>query len=196
MAPVAAVTTAAVWVCLWVSTPMTSSAESASMCIALAPCPETTWSVPVRDEARQDCDGTRPLASGGQAPPSGQQLRLGRRRQPRVDKSSAGHPTGSVILRVTPAATSSSPGSSPNRWAVSQSFSPSFHQTLLNPTRPHWPESPPNPGPRRSLDSSLFVRFHPRGGVAVNIASAPVKGPQGGQQRSGHMYRNERTPGP
>ena len=49
---------------------------------------------------------------------------------------------------------------------------------------------------RRSLDSSLFVRFHPRGGVAVNIASAPVKGPQGGQQRSGHMSRNERTPGP
>src|SRR5918994_6409149 len=40
MAPVAAVTTAAVWVCLWVSTPMTRSAESASMCIALAPCPD------------------------------------------------------------------------------------------------------------------------------------------------------------
>jgi hypothetical protein len=50
--------------------------------------------VPVRDEARQDCDGTRPLSSGGQAPPSGQQLRPGRRRQLRADKSSAGHPSG------------------------------------------------------------------------------------------------------
>jgi hypothetical protein len=95
-----------------------------------------TWSVPVRDEARQDCDGTRPLASGGQAPPSGQQLRPGRRRQPRVDKSSARHPSGSVILRVTPTATSSSPGSSPNRWAVSQPFSRTFHQAYLQPTRP------------------------------------------------------------
>jgi hypothetical protein len=34
----------------------------------------------------------------------------------------------SVILRVTPVATSSSPASSPNRWAVSQSFSWSFRQ--------------------------------------------------------------------
>jgi hypothetical protein len=38
--PVAVATTAAVWVCLWVSTPMTSSTSSASMCIALAPCPD------------------------------------------------------------------------------------------------------------------------------------------------------------
>jgi hypothetical protein len=35
-APVAAVTTAAVWV----STPMTTSTSSASMCIALTPCPD------------------------------------------------------------------------------------------------------------------------------------------------------------
>jgi hypothetical protein len=41
----------------------------------------------------KDCDGTRPLSSGGQAPPSGQQLRLGRRRQLRADKSSAGQLT-------------------------------------------------------------------------------------------------------
>jgi hypothetical protein len=145
MAPVAAVTTAALWVCLWVSTPMTTSAESASMGIAVAPCPEDDVVGAGPDEARQDGDGTRPLASGGQAPPSGQQLRLGRRRQPRVDKSSAGHPTGSVILRVTPAATSSSPGSSPNRWAVSQSFSWSFHQALVSPTEAQWLDDPTDP---------------------------------------------------
>jgi hypothetical protein len=40
VAPVATTTTEAVWVCLWVSTPMTTSAESASMGIALAPCPD------------------------------------------------------------------------------------------------------------------------------------------------------------
>jgi hypothetical protein len=51
-------------------------------------------------------------------------------------------------------------------------------------------------GLRRSLDSSRFVRFHPRGGAAVNIASAPVKGPQGRQLRSGHISHNEGTPGP
>jgi hypothetical protein len=37
------------WVCLWVSTPMTSSMVSASMVMRCAPCPETTWTVPVRD---------------------------------------------------------------------------------------------------------------------------------------------------
>jgi hypothetical protein len=46
-------------------------------------------------------------------------------------------PNGSVILRVTPAATSSSPGSSPNRWAVSQSFRWSFRQALHHTTAPY-----------------------------------------------------------
>src|SRR5215216_6685557 len=142
--PVAAATTAAVWVCLWVSTPMTTSTESASMAIALAPCPDADVVGAGPDQARQDGDGTRPLSSGGQAPPSGQQLRPGRRRQLRADKSSARHPSGSVIPRVTPAATSSSPASSPNHRAVSQSFPWSFHRPQLHPTGPHSPETPPN----------------------------------------------------
>jgi hypothetical protein len=32
------------------------------------------------------------------------------------------------------------------------------------------------PGPRRSLDSSRFVRFNQRGGAVVHPASAPVRG--------------------
>jgi hypothetical protein len=50
-------------------------------------------------------------------------------------------PAGSVILRVTPTATSSSPGSSPNHWAVSQSFSQSLH-LLPMPTRGTAPALP------------------------------------------------------
>ncbi len=51
-------TTAAVWVCLWVSTPMTTSTCSASMgiCVLLRPGTDV-GSGPVGD--RQDCDGTR-----------------------------------------------------------------------------------------------------------------------------------------
>jgi hypothetical protein len=49
-------------------------------------------------------------------------------------------PLGSVILRVTPTATSSSPGSSPNRWAVSQSFCWSFHHAPLRRTGRYQPD--------------------------------------------------------
>jgi predicted transposase YbfD/YdcC len=53
-----------------------------------------------------------------------------------------------------------------------------------------------SPGPRRSLDSSRFVRFTPYGRAAVNTCFCAGQGPQGHQQRSGHMSHNERTPGP
>jgi aldo/keto reductase family protein len=49
-------------------------------------------------------------------------------------------PTRVSHARVTPAATGHGPDHYPNHWAVSQSF----HQALLQPTRPHSTESPPN----------------------------------------------------
>jgi hypothetical protein len=42
IAPVVAATTAAVWVCLWVSTPMSSLDGLCQHGHALTPCPETT----------------------------------------------------------------------------------------------------------------------------------------------------------
>src|SRR5215217_1583195 len=62
--PVAAATTAAVWVRLWVSTPMTTSTEAASMCIALAPCPDADVNGADPDKVRQDCDGHTPAVIG------------------------------------------------------------------------------------------------------------------------------------
>ena len=50
-------------------------------------------------------------------------------------------PHRSVILRVTPAATSSSPASSPNRWAVSQSFPSFFRVNVWRQLAEHVTES-------------------------------------------------------
>ena len=66
-APVAARTTAAVWVCLWVSTPMTTSTDSDNMVTAFLLFRKGRG-VPVRFGVRQDCDGTRQMQPGGQAP--------------------------------------------------------------------------------------------------------------------------------
>jgi hypothetical protein len=114
IAPVVAATTAAVWVCLWVSTPMTSSTRSASMAIALTPCPEATWTGRSGPDARQDGDGTHPLASGGQAPDQASSAGSGPLRQPWADKSAqdttrVSHSKGHAHSHRP------QPGSSPNR---------------------------------------------------------------------------------
>src|SRR3954470_2221852 len=58
-APVAAFTTAALWVCLWVSTPMMTSTVSANMFTAFLLAKGDV--VPVRFGDRQDCDGTHQM---------------------------------------------------------------------------------------------------------------------------------------
>ena len=60
-------TTAAVWVCLWVSTPMMTSTDSDNMVTAFLLFRKGRG-VPVRFGVRQDCDGTRQMQPGGQAP--------------------------------------------------------------------------------------------------------------------------------
>jgi hypothetical protein len=101
---------------------MTSSTTSASMGIALTPCPDVDVTGLVRTDAGQDGDGTHPLSSGGQAPPSGQQRRFRAAPGTSGRTSPRRPPPGSVIPRVTPTATNRGPGSSPNHRAVSQSF--------------------------------------------------------------------------
>src|SRR4029453_8391766 len=76
----------------------------------------------VRTDARQDGDGTHPLSSGGQAPPSGQQRRSrappGNNgwTSPLQDTTRVSHSKGHARCHR------SRPGSSPNHRAVSQSF--------------------------------------------------------------------------
>src|SRR6266516_5225307 len=71
-----------------------------------------------------------------------------------------------------------------------------MERVVTSGPRVRWDRPPGSPGPRRSLDSSRFVPFDQRDAAAVNTASAPARGLQGRQQRSGHMSHNERTPGP
>src|SRR5512132_2432360 len=110
------------------------------MCIALTPSLGGRRDGSVRAGARQDCDGTRPTGIGRSGPTSGQLLRSGPMPTAASGQVRCMTPPGSVIPRVTPTATDLRPGSSPNYWAVSQSF----HRPQLNRTRPHPPETPPN----------------------------------------------------
>jgi hypothetical protein len=129
-----------VWASLWVSTPTGELDEVCQHGHALTPCRTSTWTGLVRTDARQDGDGTHPLSSGGQAPPSGQQRRSRAApgnngwTSPLQDTTRVSHSKGHARCHR------SRPGSSPNHRAVSQSL----HYVLLKPTRAHWPESSPN----------------------------------------------------
>src|SRR5215203_345849 len=90
-----------------------------------------TWTVPVRDEARQDCDGTHPLASGGQTPDQASSAGSGPLRQQWADKSA--HDTTRVShSKGHTHSHRSQPGSSPNR-GQSHSHSTGHNLTELVP---------------------------------------------------------------
>ena len=117
----AASTTAAVWVCMWVSTPMTTSTTSVDLpawsCVLSLPGADV---VPVRGGDRQDCDGTRRRATPavkllirpalpGRAGPAAASGQVGRRHQASQDtghtrdnRITAQHRSGcKAILTVT-----------------------------------------------------------------------------------------------